>query len=229
MRNVVEFCATVGFVPTLNTVVAASGRERSVDRQHELLTVDGETVEIRRSRRRTKTVAAHRENGRIVILMPARLSAAEQRRWVRSMVERVRRRERSRRAGRSDADLMERGRKLLERHVWPHTVERLAPTSIRWVSNQNRRWGSCTVETGAIRLSDRLQSFPDFVIDYVLVHELAHLYVADHTREFWALVEHYPWTERARGFLEGWSTARNTPAGEGEWNGAVDDGDERGA
>ena len=223
MRIAVEFCATVGPVPTLNTVVAASDRERSVDGRHELLTVDGETVEIRRSRRRTKTIAAHRENGRIIVLMPARLSADEQQRWVRNMVERVRRRERSRRSGHSDDDLMERGRKLLERHVWPHTTKQLAPTSIRWVSNQKRRWGSCTVETGAIRLSDRLQSFPDFVIDYVLVHELAHLYVADHTHEFWALVEHYPWTERARGFLEGWSTARNAPAGGGEQNRAVDD------
>ena len=211
----VEFCATVDSMPTSNTVAAGSGRGRSVDRRYEVLTVDGETVEIRRSRRRTKTVAAHRENGRIVVLMPARLSTAEQQRWIRSMVERVRRQERARRTKRSDSDLMERGQKLLERYLWPHTTRRLAPTSIRWVSNQKRRWGSCTVETGAIRLSDRLQPFPDTVIDYVLVHELAHLYVADHTREFWSLVEHYPWTEHARGFLEGWSMARNAPADDG--------------
>ena len=49
---------------------------------------------------------------------------------------------------------------------------------------------------------------PAYVIDYVLLHELAHLLVPGHGPAFWALLESYPRTERARGFLDGWSDAR---------------------
>jgi predicted metal-dependent hydrolase len=88
---------------------------------------------------------------------------------------------------------------LAVRHLDP-SVE---PTSVRWVDNQRNRWGSCTPADGTIRLSRRLVGMPDWVIDYVLFHELAHLLVPGHGPEFWALVARYPRAERARGFLEG--------------------------
>ena len=74
---------------------------------------------------------------------------------------------------------------------------------MRWVQNQNGRWGSCTPADGTIRISDRVQEMPDWVIDYVLLHELAHLVIANHSAAFWALVGRYPKSERARGYLEG--------------------------
>ena len=52
-----------------------------------------------------------------------------------------------------------------------------------------------------IRISDRLLKMPDFVHDYVVVHELAHLEVPKHGPEFWKRVNRYPKTERARGYL----------------------------
>ena len=58
---------------------------------------------------------------------------------------------------------------------------------------------------------------PDWVLDYVLVHELAHLVVPGHGPQFWSLVDRYPRTERARGYLEGVAAATG-------WAIAEDDG-----
>ena len=77
------------------------------------------------------------------------------------------------------------------------------PASVRWVTNQNTRWGSCTSKDAAIRLSHRLKGMPEWVVDYVLLHELAHLLEPNHSARFWALVDAYPHTVKAKGFLEG--------------------------
>lgn len=78
------------------------------------------------------------------------------------------------------------------------------PTTIKWVDNQVSRWGSCTPSDRSIRISARLTRAPRWVLDYVIVHELAHLRHGDHSPAFWKLVGRYPRTERARGFLHGW-------------------------
>jgi predicted metal-dependent hydrolase len=75
------------------------------------------------------------------------------------------------------------------------------PARTDWADNQSARWGSCTPARGTIRISRRLAEFPGWVLDYVIVHELAHLAVHGHGPDFWALVDRYPRTERARGFL----------------------------
>ena len=78
---------------------------------------------------------------------------------------------------------------------------------MRWVDNQNSRWGSCTLADRTIRLSERLQAMPGWVLDYVLVHELAHLLEPGHDARFWAWVDRYPQAEKAKGYLLGWSEA----------------------
>ncbi|KAB8171177.1 DUF45 domain-containing protein [Streptomyces sp. 3MP-14] len=164
-----------------------------------------ERVEVRRSSRRRRTVSAYREADRTVVLIPARMSADEERRWVGVMLEKLAAQEERRLL--DDEDLFRRARELSERYF----EGRARPDSVRWVTNQNARWGSCTPALGTIRLSHRLQGMPEYVIDYVLLHELAHLLVPGHGPGFWALLERYPRTERARGFLEGVVAAERLP------------------
>jgi predicted metal-dependent hydrolase len=162
--------------------------------------VDGDVVEVRRSARRRRTVTAYRELGRTVVLIPAAFSPAEERRWVAQMVAKLQtREERRRRSLGGDDELMSRAQALSSAHL-----DGLAePLTVRWVDNQHRRWGSCTPADRSIRLSSRLRSMPEYVVDYVLVHELVHLLEPSHDERFWALVARYPRAERARGFLEG--------------------------
>lgn len=168
---------------------------------------DRPAVEVRRSKRRRKTVAAYRDGDKVVVMMPARLTKAEEAEWVEIMLGRLERQ--TRRQMPSDAELVRRAETLSARYL-----DGLAtPASVRWVDNQNQRWGSCTVADRTIRLSSRLRGMPSWVVDYVLLHELAHLLIPGHGADFWEWVNRYPRTERARGYLEGVSAAAVLPEG----------------
>jgi predicted metal-dependent hydrolase len=170
-----------------------------------MTTVRKPVIEVRRSQRRRRTVSAYRDGGRVVVLIPARFSRAEEREWVDRMLERLDAREQ--RAKRTtDSELSLRAQRLAQRYLPDHPTA-ANPASVRWVQNQNGRWGSCTPADGSIRISHRVQEMPDWVVDYVLLHELAHLVIPSHSNAFWALVGRYSKTERARGYLEGVSAA----------------------
>ena len=160
-------------------------------------------VEVRRSARRRRTVTAYREADTIVVLIPQRMSKADEQTFVTDMVAKVLAREGRRRAPRGDLELAARAAELSGRFLAPQLGFTPTPTSVSWVHNQNHRWGSCTPGTGAIRLSHRMQVMPSWVVDYVLVHELAHLVEAAHSPRFWRLVNTFTETEKAQGFLEG--------------------------
>jgi predicted metal-dependent hydrolase len=161
-------------------------------------------VEVRRSVRRRRTVSAYRDGERVVVLIPAQFSRAEEREWVDRLLERLA--SRDQRARRGDTELQARAARLTARYLSEHAAA-ARPASVRWVTNQNGRWGSCTPADRTIRLSHRVQDMPDWVLDYVLLHELAHLVVPSHNSAFWNLVARYPRAERARGYLEGVSAA----------------------
>ena len=157
-----------------------------------------EDVEIRRSARRRRTVQARREGDRLVVMVPAGLEPAEEQRLVAALVAKVTARERRRVP--SDDELMGRAQRLSARYLGGEA----RPRSVRWVTNQNARWGSCTASTGDIRISHHVRDLPEWVVDYVLLHELVHLVVpGGHPPEFWEVLGRYPRAERARGFLEG--------------------------
>jgi predicted metal-dependent hydrolase len=147
-------------------------------------------VTVIRSAKRRKTAQARMVDGRLEVRIPARSSKAEERRLVEVF------RRRYERAGSSaQLDLTARAKKLAKAHDLP------VPTEIRWVTNQAHRWGSCTPSTGVIRISDRMAGFPPWVVDHVIVHELAHLVERRHGPAFQALADRYPLAERAEGYL----------------------------
>ena len=143
-----------------------------------------------RSARRRRTVQARVVDGKLRVSIPAAMSATEEHHWVEEMVRRL-----SRRAATDEIDLTERAEALGRRHRLP------APASIRWVDNQQARWGSCTPADGTVRISARLAAFPPWVLDYVIVHELAHLVEVGHGPAFKALERRFSRAERAIGFL----------------------------
>ncbi|GIJ26037.1 metal-dependent hydrolase [Micromonospora qiuiae] len=153
-------------------------------------------------------MSAYRDGERVVVLIPDQFSRAEESEWVDRMLARLAAREG--RLARSDAGLLDRAARLIKLYLTDYG-DQVVPTSVRWVSNQNGRWGSCTPADRSIRLSHRIQEMPDWVIDYVLLHELAHLVVPSHNAQFWALVGRYPKAERARGYLEGVAAVSGTP------------------
>ena len=153
-------------------------------------------VEVIRSPRRHRTVQARVVDGRIVVRIPARMSRAEEQQAVADIVARLRKKTTS--TATSDEDLLGRAEALNREYLG----SRATVGSIRWVGNQHTRWGSCTPATGDIRITDRLQHVPDYVLDAVVLHELVHTFIPGHGPEFWEYADRAPKAERAKGFLE---------------------------
>ena len=148
------------------------------------------TVEVLRSARRKRTVGAQLDGGVLKVTVPTWMSRAEVEMWTEKMSASFRRQRSADRI-----NLTTRATTLARRYELPR------PRDIRWADDMTARWGSCTITTGHIRISTRLAAFPDWVIDYVIVHELAHLEVGAHGDDFWRLANRYPKAERAIGYL----------------------------
>ncbi len=146
-------------------------------------------IEVVRSVRRHRTVAARPVGGVLRVSIPASMSVRQEERWVREMARRH-----VRTLASATIDLDDRARTLSRRYRLPIAA------SVRW-SEMESLWGSCTMADGTIRISSRVAGFPAWVLDYLLVHELAHLVVGDHSPAFWEVVNRYPKAERARGYL----------------------------
>jgi hypothetical protein len=162
-------------------------------------------VEVRISKRRKKTSEAKWVAGRIVVSVPAHLSAESRQKTVDWLVERLLTRHQLQ-SGLTDDDLLARAIELSDRYlVGTH------PVSVRWVTNQTARWGSCSYYSGHIRVSHRLRVVPEWVLDSVLVHEVAHLTHADHSSAFHKLAGAYPRHKEAGIFLAGYGLGLSNP------------------
>lgn len=161
---------------------------------------DAPPVRIVKSKRRKRHIAAYRQSGEIVVSVPFRTTRAEISAIVPDLVARVIEDEVKHR--KSDRELEIRARALLAAYLPEFTLE---PASVLW-RTMNERWGSCTTVDRTIRISERLRSAPDYVIDHVLFHELIHLEIPGHGKDFESLLNRHPDLVRAEAFLEGYES-----------------------
>jgi predicted metal-dependent hydrolase len=170
-----------------------------------LRTVEPE-VEIRTSGRRRKTATAFWQDGRVVVVVPSRMPVSSRHEMVELLVGRALAQRPN--LASSDSELARRCAELGDRYL-----SGIRPTSVRWVTNQRSRWGSCTNLTGEIRISERLRSVPNWVLDSVLLHELAHLVEPGHSDRFRSLIDRYPRLAEADAFLAGYALGLDCGAG----------------
>lgn len=163
-------------------------------------------VEVKRSKRAKRNVTAYRDNDKTVVTVPTRMAKRDVDAYVTELVNRLD--DRDERTS-SQKSLEQRARSLSLKYLDQDLMEtHKVPVKIRWVTNQNSRWGSCTPNEGTIRLSHRMQRMPSYVVDSVIVHELIHLLVTDHSPAFYALMNKYPDHEKAKAYLDGYSHAQ---------------------
>jgi predicted metal-dependent hydrolase len=155
-------------------------------------------VEVRISARRKKTSEAKWVGGRIVVSVPAHLDRESRQKMIDWLVERLLTRH-SLQSRLGDDELLARAIELSDRYLVG-----ARPASVRWVTNQTARWGSCSYYSGDIRVSHRLRAVPEWVLDSVLVHEVAHLTHPDHSPAFHRLAGTYPRHKEAGVFLAGY-------------------------
>lgn len=147
-------------------------------------------IDVVRSRRRKRTIAAYVVDGRVRVMVPEGIPPKQEASLVSEMAAKAVRRFTS-----TQVDLVSRAAALARLYDLP------TPESIEWSDRQQSRWGSCTTSSKQIRISSRLSAMPPWVLDWVILHELAHLVVADHGPRFQRLVAGYKLGERAEGYL----------------------------
>jgi len=167
-------------------------------------------VKVFRSADRKKTIQAKMVGETLLVYLPLGMHREEERKVIEEMKQKIENRMLKRQINKDDYL-----RKRFDEFNGKYFQNKLKVNSIEFVTNQERKNGSCTPANGTIRISHTLLIMPGWVLDYVIMHEMAHLLHPDHSRAFWAKVGEYKYTERARGFL----IAKGMEEGETESNG----------
>ena len=152
-------------------------------------------VKIIRSTKRRKTIQAKMVNGKLWIYLPANITKTKEQRWIEQMKKRFDKRKRRQKLN-SDERLQKRTQEINKQYF-----NGILDFEIKYVTNQTSKFGSCTPRTKMIRVSDRIATMPQWVQDYVIIHELAHLVHPNHSKKFWEKVYQFRYTERAKGYL----------------------------
>ena len=178
----------------------------------EFVAHDDIPVRVVRSTKRRKTISSQWRDETLIIQVPAALDENTERSFVDEMLKKFRQSRQRRNAGHTDTELGRRAHEL-DQHFFDGSA---SPTTVRWVTNQNKRWGSASYQQRSIRLSSKLQQMPSWVRDYVLVHELAHLVAprSGHGPEFQKLLNRFPRRSEADLYLEAFHVGYNSHAKE---------------
>lgn len=189
----------------ISTLIRQDIQRLSGGRISSLVEIDGEQIRLIASARRRKSIQAGMRDGMLELSVPSVMSDYEIIDSARRLMAKVKAKESSRRRIESDPALMQRALHLAQ--VWLNNEVR--PNSVVWSDRQNKRWGSCSIQSKAIRLSTQLHGLPQWVIDGVLIHELAHLKYPDHSQAFRDFTRRYPRTLEADAFLDGMTYAQH--------------------
>ncbi len=152
-------------------------------------------VKIIRSAKRKRTIQAKMVNGTLWIYFPSGMTKDEEQKWIKEMKNRFAKKKRQQKLNKKGS-LQKRAQQMNQQYF-----DGALQYYIKYVANQTSKFGSCTPKTKMIRISDRIATMPQWVQDYVIIHELAHLIHPNHSKKFWKTVHQYKYTERAIGYL----------------------------
>ncbi len=153
-------------------------------------------IKVIRSPDRKKTIQAKMVGETLVVYLPLGMHREEERKLIEKMKQKIEKKRLKSQINKNDY-LKKRFDELNIKHF----QQKLKVNSIEFVTNQERKRGSCTPANGTIRISHKLLDMPRWVLDYVIMHEMTHLVHPNHSKDFWVKVGEYKYTERARGFL----------------------------
>jgi predicted metal-dependent hydrolase len=153
-------------------------------------------VKVVRSPNRKKTIQAKIVGETLVVHLPLGMHSEDERKIIEEMKEKIEKKKQKKQINKDDY-LIKRFNEFNHQYF----QGKLKVNSIQFVTNQEWVRGSCTPNKCTIRLSHKLLEMPKWVLDYVIMHEMTHLVHPNHSKEFWAKVGDYKYTERARGFL----------------------------
>lgn len=194
---------------TISTLRREDIEQLSGGRIASMVEIDGEPIRLISSVRRKKTISAKIHDGMIELSVPLSMRDADIVRSGRGLISKIKSRQRQSERFHSDPELHARALHLAR--AWLNSE--VLPTSVVWSDRQTTLWGSCTATTGAIRISTMLQGMPQWVVDGVLVHELAHLKYSGHCQEFQDFARRYPRMAESDAFLYGVSFAQDRGQG----------------
>lgn len=167
-------------------------------RSSSTITVDGVTLAVTVERKHVKHVNARLRDTTLTISAPLAMSEAALAPIITDLAQKLVRRAHARVVN-VEEDALALVRRVAQRFPVPVPV-----ADVRFVTTQEACWGSYSVATRTIRLNATLRQMPPWVLEYVVVHELAHALHPNHSPAFWALVRQvYPKTEQAKAFLHG--------------------------
>jgi predicted metal-dependent hydrolase len=153
-------------------------------------------IKILRSRKRRRTVSGRVVKDILVVRAPENIPESRLEKVVAELKARIERKHLKEELNKHE-NLALRAKELNRQYF----ENKLNIDSIEYVTDQNCKFGCCNYRAGRIRISHRISAMPQWVRDYVIIHELAHLAVPDHSKAFWDIVNRYKLAERARGYL----------------------------